>query len=161
MQPIDVSATMIILGLATAWFMQLLLSYFQLRRFYGRVNQLRKSGNFVSIGVSGSAWKGRQYAILVVDPQTDVIRQSEQLSGWTVLANLKPLHGLEGMTLQELLDEEKTLPHHINRKLVLALRDAAKHIVEYKNRKKEANEKQLIDLPNPVNTLSVSSEERR
>lgn len=155
MQPIDITATMIILGLAGAWLLQLFLSYFQLRRFYGRVSQLRKGGNLVSIGVSGTAWKRRQYAILVVDPQTDVIRQSEQLSGWTVLASLKPLHGLEGMTLQDLLDEEKPLPKRINRKLALALRDAAKHIVEFKTRKKEEDEEQLIESSQPIETLST------
>ncbi len=156
MQPIDITATMIILGLAGAWLLQLFLSYFQLRRFYGRVSQLRKTGNLVSIGVAGSAWKRRQYAILVVDPETDVIRQSEQLSGWTVLASLKPLHGLEGMTLQDLLDEEKPLPKHINRKLALALRDAAKHIVDFKTRKKEEDEQSLVESSNSVETVSTS-----
>jgi DNA-binding transcriptional regulator of glucitol operon len=156
MQPIDITATMIILGLAGAWLLQLFLSYFQLRRFYGRVSQLRKTGNLVSIGVSGSAWKRRQYAILVVDPQTDVIRQCEQLSGWTVLASLKPLHGLEGMTLQDLLDEEKPLPKHIKQKLALALRDAAKHIVDFKNRKKEEAEQSLVESANSVETVSTS-----
>ncbi|MEW6504812.1 MAG: transcriptional regulator GutM [Chloroflexota bacterium] len=156
MQPIDITATMIILGLAGAWLLQLFLSYFQLRRFYGRVSQLRKTGNLVSIGVAGSAWKRRQYAILVVDPQTDVIRQCEQLSGWTVLASLKPLHGLEGMTLEDLLDEEKPLPKHINCKLALALRDAAKHIVDFKSRKKEEDEQSFVESSNSVEAVSTS-----
>jgi DNA-binding transcriptional regulator of glucitol operon len=155
MQPIDITATMIIFGLAGAWLLQLFLSYFQLRRFYARVSSLRKTGNLVSIGVAGSAWKRRQYAILVVDPQTDVIRQTEQLSGWTVLASLKPLHGLEGMTLQDLLDEEKPLPKHINRKLALALRDAAKHIEEHKKKRKKEVLPEQYDPSNSTESIST------
>jgi DNA-binding transcriptional regulator of glucitol operon len=145
---------MIIFGLAVAWLLQLFLSYLQLRRFYGQVSQLRKTGNLVSIGMAGSAWKGRQYAILAVDPDNDIIRQTEQLSGWTVLASLKPLHGLEGMTWQDLLNEETPLPKHIHHKLALALRDAAKHIEEHKKRKKEV----LPEQYDPSNsTESVST----
>lgn len=154
MQPIDITATMIILGLAGAWLLQFFLSYLQLRRFYGRVSQLRKTGNLVSIGVAGSTWKRRQYAVLVVDPQTDVIRHSEQLSGWTVLASLKPLHGLEGMSLNELLDEENPLPKHINHKLALALRDAARHIVEFKNRNRKEDDHSSLEASYPAETVS-------
>ncbi|RCK75057.1 MAG: hypothetical protein ANABAC_1774 [Anaerolineae bacterium] len=152
MHPMDITATMIILGLAGAWLLQLLLSYFQLRRFYGRVSQFRKTGNIVSIGVAGSTWKRRQYAILVVDPKTEIIHQSEQLSGWTVLASLKPVHGLEGMTIKDLLNDETPLPKHISGKLALALRDAAKHILEFQARRKEEEIEKSISFTETAST---------
>lgn len=119
-------ATLIMVGLAGAWLIQYGLSYWQMRRFYGRIAQLRKLGT-VSIGMEGSAWKRRQYAVLVVDDDQRIVHV-EQLSGWTVLANLKPVKGLEGCTLDELADDGAQLPIVLNRKLLLALRNAASHI---------------------------------
>ncbi len=119
-------ATLIILGLAGAWLIQYGLSYWQMRRFYGRIAELRRLGT-VSVGMAGSAWKRRQYAVLVVDRQGRIVR-AEELSGWTVLANLKPVEGLEGCTLDELADDAVQLPIALNRKLLLALRNAASHI---------------------------------
>ena len=44
MHPMDITATMIILGLAGAWLLQLFLSYFQLRRFMGgSVSSVRRA----------------------------------------------------------------------------------------------------------------------
>lgn len=126
----DSTATLIIGGLVVMWLLQLGLSYWQMRRFYRRVAELRRRGT-VSIGMHGSMWRGRQYAVLVADEQERIVH-AEQLSGWTVLANLKPVAGVAGRTLEELFDDEAQWP--VKPKLRLALRNAAQHIRTAKER---------------------------
>lgn len=128
------TATALIVGLAIAWFIQYMLTLWQMRRFYGRISELRKLGA-VSVGMQGSAWRLRQYAVLVVD-KDKCITHVEELSGWTVLACLKPVEGLEGYTLDELCDDSVELPVSNNRKLLLALRNAAQHIQDADKRSK-------------------------
>jgi len=126
------AATPIIIGLAVAWLIQYALAYWQMRRFYRRVGELRQLGT-VSIGMEGSAWRRRQYAVLVVDPDKRIVH-AEQFSGWTVAANLRPVQGLEGYTLEQLGDDAVELPISQNRKLVLAFRNAAQHILAAEER---------------------------
>jgi len=126
----DATVTLIIGGLVVMWLLQLGLSYWQMRRFYRRVAELRRRGT-VSIGMEGSMWRRRQYAVLVVDEQERIVH-AEQLSGWTVLASLKPVAGVAGRTLAELFDDQATWP--VKPKLRLALRNAAQHIRTAKER---------------------------
>lgn len=118
------TATLIILLLAGAWLIQYFFAFLQLRRFYGRVRQLHRLGS-VWIGVQGSAWRRRTYAILVVNKDKRVVKV-EQLSGWTVWATPKPVPGLESVTLDTLMDDSIELP--VNKKLRLALQNAVGHI---------------------------------
>ena len=120
----DTTATLIIVGLAVAWAIQYALAFWQMRRFYKRVAELRRDGK-VSIGMAGSAWRRRQYAVLVVDASQRIVHV-EQLSGWTILATLKPVRGLDGRPLSALYDDELELP--VSHKLLLALRNAATYI---------------------------------
>lgn len=136
------TASAIILMLAIAWFVQYLLSFYQLRRFYRRIHQLRRLGT-VSIGAEGTAWKRRQYAVLVVDPERRILH-AEQLSGWTVAASLKPVPGLEGRPMSDLLDGAVDLP--VSGKLLMALRDAVRHI-------QEAEEKALNKGATAIETI--------
>jgi DNA-binding transcriptional regulator of glucitol operon len=122
--------SVIIIVLVLAWVIQYLLSFWQLRRFYKRIHELRRYGS-VWIGKEGSAWKGRQYAVLVVNKEK-VITKVEQFSGWTVLATLKPVSGLEGRPICDLLDDSIELP--VSRKMRLALRNAVKYIQETEER---------------------------
>ncbi|NPV87754.1 MAG: transcriptional regulator [Anaerolineae bacterium] len=117
------AASAIILMLGIAWLIQFGFSYWQLRRYYKRIAQLRRDG-LVWIGMEGSAWKRRVYAALVID-QNERIVHAEQLSGWTILAGLKPIPGLAGRPISDLLDDQIDL--QINKKLLLALRNALKH----------------------------------
>ena len=117
------TVTVIVLGLAIAWSIQYIFAFWQMRRYYRRLSQLRRAGQ-VWVGMAGSAWKRRQYAVIVVD-QNERILHAEQLSGWTVLASLKPIPGLAGRPVSDLLDDEIRLP--LSKKLMLALRDALKH----------------------------------
>lgn len=113
-------------GLALMWFLQLGLAYWQMRRFYGRISALRKQAKYVSIGLEGSAWRGRQYAVLAVNDTGHIVR-AEQLSGWTVLAGLRPIEGLAGYNLHAVLDDAVELP--VKPKLRAALKNAAHHIL--------------------------------
>jgi DNA-binding transcriptional regulator of glucitol operon len=110
-----------------------------MRRFYRRVAALHKFGA-VWIGMEGTAWKRRQYAVLVVDKE-NIIRRAEQLSGWTILAALKPVSGLDGRPISDLMDDTIELP--INKKLLLAFRNAVKHIEEHAARK-AAKENEIV-----------------
>lgn len=120
------TSALLIIGLAVAWLLQLGLSYWQMRRFYQRLAVLRREGR-VSIGLAGSAWRRKQYGVLVVDAQERIVR-AEQLSGWTIFATLQPVPGLEGLSLEDLDDDERMSAIVPNRKLLLALRNAAQFI---------------------------------
>src|SRR5438270_6830303 len=104
----DQTATTIIVGLAIAWALQYGLAFWQMQRFYKRVAELRRRGQ-VSIGVAGSAWRRRQYAVLVVDASHHIVRVA-QLSGWTIFATLKPVAGLDGRPMSVLTEEGADLP---------------------------------------------------
>jgi DNA-binding transcriptional regulator of glucitol operon len=140
--------SVIILLLVLAWVIQYGLSFWQLRRFYKRIHQLRRYGS-VWIGKEGSAWKGRQYAVLVVNKEK-VITKVEQFSGWTVLATLQPVSGLEGRPISDLLDDSIELP--VSRKMRLALRNAVKFIQETEERA-AAKEREELETPAVSETL--------
>lgn len=113
----------IILMLGIAWLIQFGLSYWQMKRYYKRINVLHRDGS-VWIGMEGSAWKRRVYAALVVD-KNERIAHAEQLSGWTILATLKPIPGLAGRPVSDLTDDQIELP--VSPKLLKALRNAVMH----------------------------------
>ena len=120
----DPTATLIIIGLAVAWGIQYALAFWQMKRFYRRIAELRRDGQ-VSIGMAGSSWRRRQYAVLVIDPGQRIVHVA-QLSGWTIFATLKPVVGLDGRPMSDLFDEGAALP--VGNKLLLALRNAASYI---------------------------------
>lgn len=128
------TGTIIVLLLAFMWALQYGFSFWQMRRYYKRLAELRREG-VVWVGLAGSAWRRRQYAILVVSPDQCIIRV-EQLSGWTVLATLKAVPGLTGRPVSDLLDDSLHLP--VSKKLLLALRDAVKHMQAYAEGKSAA-----------------------
>ena len=77
--------------------------------------------------------------MVVVDKQKRIAKV-EQLSGWTIWASLKPVEGLEGRPVSDLLDESVELP--VPRKLALALRNAATYIQEAEQRAAEKEQEQ-------------------
>ncbi len=147
----DSTATLIIVGLALAWSLQYVLAFWQLRRFYGRVAALRRDG-IVSIGMSGSTWRRKQYAVLVVD-QNGKIVHAEQLYGWTVFAKLKPVPGLAGRPLSDLSDDhiEMAIPD----KLLSAFRNAATYIQDRDKRAESARTDQA-----PHQSMTTTRRER-
>ena len=151
------TGTAIIFMLATAWLIQFGFSFIQIRRFYGRVKQLNKFGA-VWIGMAGSAWKRRQYVALVVNKE-NIIQRAEQLSGWTIFASLKPVQGLDGRPITDLMDDTIELP--VQGKLLLAFRNAVEHIQSAAERKaaKEAEQTEqaaeLTDQSEPTELQEV------
>lgn len=124
--------SIVIIALVIGWSLQYVLSFWQMRRYYQELARLRKKG-IVSIGMAGSAWRRRQYGVLVVDKQDhERIVCVEQLSGWTVMATLKPVPGFEGRSVSDLMDDRVSFP--VSPKLLLALRDAVKHLREASKR---------------------------
>ena len=125
------NATIIVLGLAVGWFVQVLLTGRQTQRFYNRMKVLRKDGT-ASIGTTGGIYKGRVYVVLVIDGD-DRIVHAEQLSGWTTFSDLRPVPELQDKNLSELMDEQNPLP--IKPKILQAFRNAASEI--YKTREEK------------------------
>ena len=142
--------SLIILALAIGWIIQYVFAFFQLRRFYHRLNSLKRLGK-VSVGKEGTAWRKRVYAVLVVN-ENKQIKRVEQLSGWTTFASLRYLPGLEGYQLEDLFDDTLTFP--VTRKQLLALRDAAKYILAEEQKKQE---KQSISENSPIEELDKPS----
>jgi len=144
----------IILAMGIAWAIQYGLAYLQLKRFYRRVSELRRLGT-VSVGKAGSAWRRRVFTVLVVDRER-IIQHVEQLTGWTVFANLKPLTGLEGRPMSDLFNDSLALP--VTRKQLLALRNAAEFIIQLDDRKKvKSEEKEAEDQESEEYSMSASS----
>ncbi|MCE1253587.1 MAG: transcriptional regulator GutM [Anaerolineae bacterium] len=126
------TTAVVILGLGFMWLLQYVLTFWQMRRYSKRLSLLRKEG-WVWVGLHGSAWKGRTYAVVVVNG--DRIIRVEQLSGWTVMAGLKPVPGFEGRPVSDLTDDSVELPG--SEKLKLALRDAVTHMETYARKQAE------------------------
>jgi glucitol operon activator protein len=93
----------IIICFVIAWAIQYAMTYFQMRRFNKRLNELKKIG-ITSVGMSGSAYKRRTYAVLVIDKDEKILK-AEQFSGWTVFAGLKPVKELEGLSTKDIMDD--------------------------------------------------------
>ena len=107
--------------LAFAWVLQLILSLLQTKRFHKRIAELKRDGHMTSVGMAGSNWKRKVYSVLVVDEERNIVR-AEKMSGFTVFADLKPVEGLNGMSLSRLKDPP---PEGIKPKLWEAFRSAA------------------------------------
>jgi DNA-binding transcriptional regulator of glucitol operon len=138
--------TLLLFALVVMWILQFGLSYFQMRRFYGRMKELRRNG-LTAVGLSGNQYKGRAYGVLTIDPH-DRIVHAEKFAGWTVFANLKPVPEIEGLSLDELLTNEISLP--ISTKLQTAFINAAKDLQRARQEKLATTEEQ------PANTLQFA-----
>jgi len=126
------SPGILFLTLAGLRIIQFGLAYWQMRRFYQRMSTLRKSG-LTAVGLSGNRYKGRLYVVLTVDEDDRVIH-AEQFSGWTVFAQLRPVPELTGLSLQELLTNESSLP--VSKKLRNAFGNAARDLQAARNKEK-------------------------
>ncbi len=135
--------TAIILLLVAAWIAQLGLALWQTRRYLRRLAVLRKDGT-TSVGMAGSAWRKRVYAVLVVDDAGKIIH-AEQFSGWTVFATLKPVPDLVGHTLAEILEGEPET-FGIKKKIFLAFQNSASELI---------NSEKLVE----VDVISIPGEQ--
>jgi len=96
------SSTAVFLALlVVGWILQGVFSFWQAKRFYSRIQQLRTLGR-TAVGVAGSIYRTKAYGVLAVDDQNRIVR-AEKLSGFTFLAQPKPVQQLAGMTLSDFL----------------------------------------------------------
>jgi glucitol operon activator protein len=92
---------------AILWATQFALAYLQLRRFNERIFALRKLGR-CAVGMHGDRWRGRTYAMLVLD-DADIVQRVEVFGGWTVFAKPRPITALDGKPLATSLTQETPL----------------------------------------------------
>lgn len=118
------SIVVLFILLALLWVVQLALTYRQMRRFYRRLRVLRQDG-LTAVGMGGSRYGGRAYAVLVVDAETRHIMHAEKLMGMTIFAGLKPIPGLRGQPLAALLEGrlELKMPGKLRTALLNAAND--------------------------------------
>lgn len=114
----------LIFAMVVMWLAQFFMAHRQLKLFYRRMAQLRKSG-LTAIGLAGNQYKGRSYAVLTIDKH-DRIVHAEQFSGWTVFATLKPVPEMVGLPLSDVLTNSSRLP--VPEKLQTAFANAAREL---------------------------------
>ena len=95
------STITIIVALVLVWSLQIFFSNGQIRRFHRRSQELRRQGTHMAVGIAGNMYRRKTYAVVVVDEASKVVA-AEQLSGFTVLARLKPISALVGLDLWEI-----------------------------------------------------------
>jgi DNA-binding transcriptional regulator of glucitol operon len=91
----------IVVTLFIVWGVQIFLSNMQMKRFHDRSQKLRRMGTLMSIGLAGNMYKRKVYVSVVVDEESNVVA-AEELSGWTVLANAKPIPDMAGRSVWEI-----------------------------------------------------------
>ncbi|MDQ6712403.1 MAG: transcriptional regulator GutM [Candidatus Dormibacteraeota bacterium] len=112
-------------ALGLAWVVQLVLSMRQMRRFYRRVNELKRLGR-TTIGVGGGTYRGRAYAVVTADSVGRVL-SAEVMSGISVFAGLRPLPDVKGWNVAAL---RETPPPSLNTKQRAALSQAADKLLK-------------------------------
>ena len=120
------NASTIVVSLIVMWILQFALTYWQMKRFVGRLKELRKDG-MTAVGMSGGRYQGRAYGVITVDAEHRILH-AEKFGGWTVFSRLRQVPELVGMTLDEVLDESRQLP--VSKKLQAAFRRAATDLIE-------------------------------
>ncbi len=95
----------LVVMLFLSWGLQSFLSILQTKKVFKRIKELRAFGR-VGIGASGTMYKRKVYALLTID-QNDIVINAEILSGWTVFAKLKPVDGLKGISLHNLVENSE------------------------------------------------------
>ena len=91
----------IIVGILAVWLLQGVLVYWQSRQIYGHVTLQRQLGRQY-IGVHRSLWGSREYGMLILDDQGQII-QAELLKGFTIFARFRPVAPLVGMSAHDIL----------------------------------------------------------
>ncbi|MGI6259660.1 MAG: transcriptional regulator GutM [Anaerolineaceae bacterium] len=120
------------LGLAFAYGVQLFLTGWQAKRYYKRLKELRKDG-LTSVGMAGGKWTGRTYGVLVIDEDKKIVH-AEKMSGMTIFSGLRPVEGLVGLDVAELLDENQDFL--LKKKPLEAFRNAANEYFKPENQSK-------------------------
>lgn len=97
----DATTIALLLVLVGAWLLQIFMSSWQMRRFHRRSQEMRRTGTNMAVGLTGTTYRRKTYAVLVTDLYQQVTAAG-WLSGFTVFADMKELPQLEGMHLDEI-----------------------------------------------------------
>jgi len=152
----------LVLALAAVWALQLVLSLYQSKRFHRKVFELRKQGDKASVGMTGTNWKRKVYAVVVVDENRETIH-AYKLDGFTVFANLEPVPELVGIPLSRFEQDQPV--SGVTRKVWTAFQNAAGYIrdADEQAAKPESDSAVVVEnesLPTGY-SLSDSKQERR
>ena len=96
---------MIVVALALAWFVQIVLSSWQMMRFHKRNQELRKLGTYMATGVAGTTYRRKVYATVVADDTHRVVAAG-RLSGFTIAAGMKETDDIVGLHVDEVGEGE-------------------------------------------------------
>lgn len=122
--------SLVLVGIILAvWLAQGLAVFRQSRRVYARLNTLRRLGR-LAVGSAKNRWGARFYAVLVADPKGRIL-VAEHLAGVTVFAQLKPVQGFVGLTVEELLRESERVGREdrLGRLSLAAFHDAGERLL--------------------------------
>ena len=127
----------VILLLAIAWILQIVGTYFQMRHYREVLGRVTREGNegFVGVG-NAKATFGKGAILIIVADGNDVVRQALRMRGMTIFARFKDVHGLVGMSLEELRVEGREEPY--DKGTMLAARRAVEQIDRIKQEKERA-----------------------
>src|SRR5690606_2160279 len=92
----DTTTVTVLIVLVGAWLLQIFMSNMQMRRFHRRSQEMRRTGTDMAVGLAGTNYRRKTYAVLVTDLHQRVTAAG-YLSGFTVFADMKELPQLEGM----------------------------------------------------------------
>ncbi len=96
----DTTTVTLLIVLVGAWLLQIFMSNMQMRRFHRRSQEMRRTGTDMAVGLAGTNYRRKTYAVLVTDLHQRVTAAG-YLSGFTVFADMKELPQLEGMHLDQ------------------------------------------------------------
>ena len=105
------------------WLVQGYLAYKQYTKFMERIHRLRKQGA-VGIGRT-NRWHSKVIVVLTADSQEKIVC-GEVLQGLTVLASLKPIKGISGLTMSDLATNPLQLPGNIHAGVLQAVDEIRK-----------------------------------
>ena len=99
----------------------------QARRMVSTMKALFKHGT-LAVGMTGNIYKGKVYAFLVADDQGAIVK-AQQLKGWTVFAQPRPVEALVGLQLSDLLVESPQI-QGVSKNAMQAFGMAARTLME-------------------------------
>jgi len=122
------SSLAVLAGILIFFFVvQALGASWQARRMVATMKALYQHGT-LAIGMAGSIYRGRLYAFLVSNDEGTIVK-AEQLKGWTVFAQPRPVEALIGLKLSDLLVESPTV-EGVSKKAMQAFSMAARTLMD-------------------------------
>jgi DNA-binding transcriptional regulator of glucitol operon len=127
---------------------QALGASWQARRMVSTMKALFQHGT-LAVGMAGNIYRGKVYAFLVADDQGAIVK-AQQLKGWTVFAQPRPVEALIGLQLSDLLVESPQI-QGVSQKAMQAFSMAARTLMdrlEERQAAPRAEADNCIALPN-------------